>query len=196
MHVTQRAAVFEVEILEQAAGFVALRITGRDAEAAFRDEPGGHRWQRVPPNERKGRVQTSTITVAIMPEPHDDVLVIDPRDLEWKTSRGSGAGGQHRNKTESAVDVTHRPTGVTVHCENERSQQDNKRLALARLRAKLAEQKRAELASKAAAERKAQVGQGMRGDKRRTIRCQDGVVVDHVTNRTWRLREYLRGDLD
>jgi peptide chain release factor 1 len=170
-------------------------VSGRGAADAFRDETGGHRWQRIPPTEKRGRVHTSTITVAVLPEPSDVELALRPGDLEWRMSRGSGAGGQHRNKTESAVDLTHRPTGITVHCESERSQTDNKRLALGRLRARILAKLREESAAREASSRRQQVGQGMRGDKRRTIRTQDGSVVDHLTGRSWRLREYLRGEL-
>jgi peptide chain release factor 1 len=169
-------------------------VTGAGAEAAFRDEGGGHRWQRVPPNEKRGRVHTSTITVAVMPEPDERTLVVDPRDLSWKTTRGSGAGGQHRNTTESAVDLVHVPTGITVHVESERCQHQNKSLALARLRARLADAQRNARDAQRAADRRAQIGSGMRGDKRRTIRVQDGTVVDHVTGMTWRFRDYARGE--
>jgi peptide chain release factor 1 len=169
-------------------------VSGRGASEAFRDEAGGHRFQRVPPNERHDRVHTSTITVAVLPAPDEAALRVDPRDLEWKWSRGSGPGGQHRNKTESAVDLTHRPTGITVHCESERSRTQNQSIALNALRARIhAAQREAELSARAST-RRAQVGSGMRGDKRRTIRYQDDSVVDHETGRRWTLREYLRGD--
>jgi peptide chain release factor 1 len=169
-------------------------VLGSGAESAFAEEAGGHRWQRVPPTEKRGRVQTSTITVAVLPEPSEAQLRIAPGELEWKTSRGSGAGGQHRNKTESAVDLVHRPTGTTVHVESERSQLQNRATALARLRARLLADQKAEAAAARGAERRAQVGSGMRGDKRRTIRVQDGTVVDHVTGRSWRFRDYERGE--
>jgi peptide chain release factor 1 len=169
-------------------------VTGAGAYEAFRDEAGGHRWQRVPPNERRGRVHTSTITIAVLREPEASELVLDARDLEWRVSRGSGPGGQHRNKTESAVDLVHRPSGIGVHVESERSQHQNRAIALARLRARIAEEQGAQLSRARSAERRAQVGSGMRGDKRRTIRAQDGTVVDHPTGRAWRLRDYERGD--
>jgi peptide chain release factor 1 len=120
MRVEPHVVVFEIEILQSRAGYAVLRVTGAGAERAFADEPGGHRWQRVPPSERHGRVHTSTITVAVLPEPSERDLVIAERDLDWTYSRGSGAGGQHRNKTESAVDLTHRPNDIVLHCESER----------------------------------------------------------------------------
>lgn len=169
-------------------------MKGDGAQALFSEEAGGHRFQRVPPNERRDRVQTSTITVAVLEAPDEAELRIDPQDLEWRWSRGSGAGGQHRNKTESAVDLTHRPTGVTVHCESERSRSQNQSIALATLRARLAALRRESTLSTRAEARRVQVGSGMRGDKRRTIRYQDGTVVDHETGRRWTLRDYLRGE--
>lgn len=170
--------------------------SGKDAERIFRDEAGGHRWQRIPPTEKRGRVQTSTITVAVLAEPTEAQVNIDWRDIEVKTCRGSGAGGQHRNKTETAVQMKHLPTGVSVRCESERSQDQNKKTALAMLRARIWEAERNRVAGQRASERRQQVGSGMRGDKRRTIRCQDGQVNDHVTGRSWELKRYLRGDWD
>lgn len=170
-------------------------MTGAGAEAAFAHEAGGHRWQRVPPNDRRGRVHTSTLTVAVLPEVAAASLFVDPRDLQWRRSRGSGAGGQHRNKTESAVDLVHVPTGIVIHCESERSVHQNAAIAIARLRARLAAERDASARDERGRARRAQVGTGMRGDKRRTIRCQDGVVVDHLTGRTWRYKDYARGEL-
>jgi peptide chain release factor 1 len=169
-------------------------VSGRRAREVFADEPGGHRWQRVPPTERRGRVHTSTITVAVLPEPDALELVIDPRDLEWSMCRASGAGGQHLQKTDSAVQVVHRPSGLMVRCESERSQLQNRETALSVLRARLFAARREAQAAARAADRKQQIGSGMRGDKRRTIRCQDGVVVDHLTGRTWSFRDYQRGN--
>lgn len=186
--------VFDLEITEELPGKIVLRATGRGAEEAFRDEAGGHRWQRIPPNEKRGRVQTSTITVAVLPEPTESEVRIRPGDLEWMTCRGSGAGGQYRNKTESAVQLVHKPTGLMVRCESERSQHQNRATALALLRARLWAREREDQTKAYASRRKDQVGSGMRGDKRRTVRCQEGVVCDHWTGRTWTLREYERGD--
>lgn len=173
---------------------IVLKVSGKTAATVFRDEAGGHRWQRVPPTEKRGRVHTSTVTVAVMREPEPHQFKLDERDLEITTCRGSGAGGQHRNVTDSAVQVKHKPTGVMVRCETERSQMQNKATALALLRARLAERAESDRASKVADSRKAQVGSGMRGDKRRTIRQQDNQVNDHLTGRFWRYEEYVKGN--
>lgn len=161
----------------------------------FAHESGGHRWQRVPPNERHGRVHTSTITVAILREPTAAEVEIRDDDLEWSTCRGSGAGGQHRNKTESAVIVKHGPSGVSVRCESERSQRQNRATALGLLRARLLAAKEAATTAAYNAGRRDQLGSGMRGDKRRTVQMQNGLVVDHVRERRVEVRTYLRGDL-
>jgi peptide chain release factor 1 len=148
----------------------------------------------VPPTERRGRVHTSTITIAVLPEPLDAELRIAPGDLAWSTCRGSGPGGQHVNKTESTVIVTHLPTGLSVRSGAERSQHQNRATVLAVLRARLWEAETERRAGARAEARRRQVGSGMRGDKRRTVRCQDGVVTDHPTGRRWSLREYERGE--
>lgn len=168
-------------------------MTGEGARAVFADEAGGHRFQRVPPTEKRGRVQSSTITVAILDEAAEPTLDLREEDLEWSTCRASGKGGQHLQKTDSAVQLVHRPSGLTVRSEGGRSQHHNRRVALETLRARLLERSRATATSARAAERRDQVGSGMRGDKRRTIRVQDDTVIDHVTGRTWRYRDYVRG---
>lgn len=179
--------------MDERAGIAVIRVLGRGAAATFSQEAGGHRWQRVPPNERRGRVHTSTITVAVLSEPTEREVVLHDADLEVTTMRGSGAGGQHRNVTDSAVRIRHLPTGVEVRCESERSQHQNKETALGVLRARLQEHWRVEAAGERADDRRRQVGSGMRGDKRRTIRTQDDSVVDHVTGRAWRYKDYVRG---
>jgi len=175
---------------------MVLRVTGKGAEAAFAREAGGHRCQRVPPNEKRGRVHTSTVTVAVLPEASEVDVRLDPRDLEVRTCRGSGAGGQHRNVTDSAVQVKHVPTGLLVRCEAERSQAQNRDTALAVLRARLAAQAREAAVGAREAERRSQVGSGMRGDKVRTYRWQDDVVTDERTGARASLRRVLRGELD
>lgn len=169
-------------------------MSGDKAEATFANEAGGHRWQRVPPTERKGRIQTSTITVAVLPEPQAEEFKIDEKDLEWSTTISQGKGGQSVNTTYSCVILKHKPSGETVRCQNERSQLRNKQTALRVLRSRLLAQKEnAEHASESK-QRKDQIGSGQRGDKRRTIRVKDGQVNDHVTGQKWSLKKYLNGD--
>ena len=168
-------------------------MTGNGARALFEGEAGGHRFQRIPPTEKHGRVQSSTITVAVLGEVERGESVIRDHDLEWSTCRASGKGGQHLQKTDSAVQLTHLPTGIQVRCEGERSQRQNRTAALDALRDRLAGIERDRAAEQRAAERRGQVGSGMRGDKRRTIRVQDDTVTDHVTGRVWRYRDYVRG---
>ena len=170
-----------------------MKISGKGAERIFANESGGHRFQRIPSNERNGRVQTSTITVAVLPEPQAHELRIDERDLQWKMRRGSGPGGQHRNKVESCVDLTHKPTGITVTADS-RSQHENKVVALQVLRAKLLDKQKNHDTLVRNSSRQAQIGCGMRGDKRRTIRVQDNQVTDHELGRTMTYKDYAKGN--
>lgn len=186
--------VFSLVIVERRPGILVFRPDGPKAEALFQDEAGGHRWQRIPPTEKRGRVQTSTITVAVMGEDEVAGPQIREQDLIWRTCRGTGPGGQHRNKTESAVQLTHLPTGLSVRCDASRSQPQNRATALRMLQERLGDRERAAAGAEARAARRQQVGSGMRGDKRRTIRVQDGQVNDHVTGQRWDLKSYLRGD--
>lgn len=163
-------------------------------DEVFAGEAGGHRWQRVPPTEKRGRVQTSTVTVAVMPEPTAFQFVVRDQDLEVSTCRGSGPGGQKRNKTETAVQIKHRPTGLLVRCDQERSQPQNRAMALALLRARLWALESARRGADEAEARRLQLGSGQRGDKRRTIRVRADQVVDHVTGRSWSYKAYVRGD--
>ncbi len=126
--------------------------------------------------------------------PKESELRLHEDDLDWKTCRGSGSGGQHRNVTDSAVQLTHIPTGTSVRCESERSQHYNRTLALEMLRAKLLASQRTQASSSRAANRRSQLGSGMRADKRRTIRVQDGVVNDHILGKKWKLKDYMRGN--
>lgn len=153
------------------------------------------RWQRVPPTEKRGRVHTSTVTVVVLAEPSSSELKIDPRDLEEKFTRGSGSGGQHRNKTDTAVQLRHKPSGLSVRAEKGRSQTDNRATALRLLRAKLVEIQQRSAADERDRERRHQAGSGQRGDKIRTIALQRDQVVDHRTGRSCSAREYLRGRL-
>ena len=131
--------------------------------------------------------------MAVLHEPTDVQIRLDDRDLDYRTCRASGAGGQKVNKTDSTVQLTHRPTGLMVRVETERSQHQNRATALALLRARLWQSQHDSQAAARADDRRAQVGSGMRGDKRRTVAVQRGTVVDHVTGRSWSVRDYLRG---
>lgn len=192
----EHGGVFDLAVVSERPGLLVFKASGKGSDVAFANESGGHRWQRVPPTEKRGRMQTSTITVAVLPERSPTQVVINDGDLDWKFCRGSGAGGQHRNVTDSAVVLTHKPSGIVVRCESERSQHSNKETALEVLRARLWDAAHNQESAQASSSRREQVGSGMRGDKRRTIRSQDGVVTDHVLNKQWQLKRYLRGDWD
>jgi len=186
---------FEVAVLEQRPGLTVLRLRGEGAAKLAETEPGGHRWQRIPPTEKRGRVHTSTVTVAVLPEPKRVEATLNMAEIRIDTYRGSGAGGQHRNKTDSAVRATHLPTGLVACSESERSQRVNKEQALAALAARLA-QARAEAARGArAAQRREQVGSGMRSDKIRTIRLQDDTLTCHHSGKKYSVKAYLKGEL-
>lgn len=184
---------FDYELIDSTDSSITLQISGKNAENVFKNESGGHRWQRIPPTERKGRVHTSTITVSIMKEHEKQLFKIDEKDLQISKCRGSGAGGQHRNTTDSTVQIKHIPTGIIVRCESERSQHQNKDTAMKILYSRLMLLEESLQKSKMSNDKKQQVGSGMRGDKRRTIRQQDGQVNDHVTGATWRYEDYVKG---
>lgn len=159
----------------------------------FQNESGGHRWQRSPETDKEGRIHTSTITIAVLPEPQAHELKIDERDLEWKTRRGSGPGGQHRNKTESCVDLTHKPTGIKVTADS-RSQHENKVAALQILRTRLLNIQQSKDTADRNSSRREQIGCGQRGDKRRTIRVHTNQVTDHIMGRTMTYKDYAKGN--
>ncbi len=177
---------------------IIARVEGRGAFSRLKFESGTHRVQRVPETEAQGRIHTSAATVAILPEIDaiDDVE-INPVDLKIDTYRSSGAGGQHVNKTDSAIRITHLPTGIVVECQNERSQHANRDKALKRLKAELLEREREKQQQAEAASRKLQVGSGDRSQRIRTYNYPQGRVTDHRINLTlYRLPEILQGDLD
>ena len=193
---TRCGTVFDLELVDSRPGITVLRVTGKNAMGLFSNEPGGHRWQRIPPTEKSGRVHTSTVTVAILRVPTDKEMPIEDKDLRWTFCRSGGSGGQHVNKTESAVQLMHIPTGVMVRCESERSQNQNKITAKTLLMARLAGARDIEAASKINGSRKSQVGTGQRGDKVVTIRIQDDTVTHHITGKRTTASRYLKGYVD
>jgi peptide chain release factor 1 len=154
----------------------------------FAHEAGGHRWQ----GESNGQVHTSTVTVATLPDP-PVAMVIPDRDIVWTAQIGHGPGGQHRNKTASAIMATHTPTGLTAYCQSERSQHRNRASALAVLRARVWERQQAAQSAGRGDVRRAQIGSGQRGDKVRTYRLKDNVATDHRTGKKLRLDTVLAG---
>ena len=176
---------------------ISFMIEGDGAYSRFKYESGVHRVQRVPETESQGRVHTSTTTVAVLPEAEDVELEIDPKDLKIDTFRSSGAGGQHINKTSSAIRVTHIPTGTVVECQDERSQYKNKDKALKVLKSRLLKEKQDAQASEIAADRKSQVGTGDRSERIRTYNYPQGRLTDHRIGLTlYKLEDILNGNLD
>jgi peptide chain release factor 1 len=194
---------WKTEIISESAselgGFkeVVLRIAGPHVYGDLKFESGGHRVQRVPATETQGRIHTSACTVAVLAEPDESVAIqINPADLRIDTYRASGAGGQHINKTDSAVRITHLPTGIVAECQDGRSQHSNKAQALKVLTARIQEKDRAERAAKDAAERKSLIGSGDRSDRIRTYNFPQGRLSDHRINLTlYKLLNIMEGDL-
>ena len=176
---------------------VVLQIEGHNVYGALKFESGGHRVQRVPATETQGRIHTSACTVAVLAEPDEAVAIqINPADLRIDTYRASGAGGQHINKTDSAVRITHLPTGIVAECQDGRSQHSNKAQALKVLTARIHEKDRSERAAKDAAERKGLIGTGDRSDRIRTYNFPQGRFTDHRINLTlYKLLNIMEGDL-
>lgn len=176
---------------------VIFEVRGRGAFSRLKYESGVHRVQRVPVTEAAGRIHTSTATVAVLPEVDEVEVHIDPKDLEIEAYGSSGPGGQHMQKNATAIRITHKPTGIVVSCENERSQTQNKLRALAILRARLYEQERAKQQAEIAQARREQVGTGERSEKIRTYNYPQNRVTDHRIGLTlYRLPEIIDGDLD
>jgi peptide chain release factor 1 len=193
---------FETEVLSQSpaevGGFkeVTFAIKGEGAYSVFKYEGGTHRVQRVPKTESQGRIHTSTATVAVLPEAEEVEVEVDPNELQIDTFRSSGPGGQSVNTTDSAVRITHKPTGIMVSMQDEKSQLQNKERAMRVLRARLLEQKLADQQAEIASERRAQVGSGERSEKIRTYNFPQGRVTDHrVKHTSHNLDGVLNGEL-
>jgi len=192
------------ELVSESAGEVGgykevvIRIVGDGSYGKLKFESGGHRVQRVPATETQGRIHTSACTVAALPEPDEAQAVqINPADLRIDTYRASGAGGQHVNKTDSAVRITHLPTGIVAECQDDRSQHRNKAKAMQVLAARIKERERSERAAKEAATRKGLIGSGDRSDRIRTYNFPQGRLTDHRINLTlYKLQFVMEGELD
>ena len=194
---------FKTEVLyandTELGGFkeISFMISGEGAYSRLKFESGVHRVQRVPETESQGRIHTSTATVAVLPEAEDVDIEINPADLQIDTFRSSGAGGQHINKTESAIRITHLPTGTVVECQDERSQHKNRDKAMRVLKSRILEAERQKQASSIADERKSQVGTGDRSERIRTYNYPQGRVSDHRIGLTiYKLEQFLNGDMD
>ena len=176
---------------------LVLRVEGQDVYGMLKFESGGHRVQRVPATESQGRIHTSAATVVVMPEPDEATeITLNPADLRIDTFRASGAGGQHINKTDSAIRITHLPTGLVAECQDDRSQHRNKARAMAVLQARLRDKERAQRDATEAATRKSLVGTGDRSDRIRTYNFPQGRLTDHRINLTlYKLGTILDGDL-
>ena len=176
---------------------ISFSISGEGAYSRFKFESGVHRVQRVPETESGGRIHTSTVTVAVLPEAEEVDIAIDPTELQIDTFRSSGAGGQHVNKTESAIRITHIPTGTVVECQDERSQYKNKDRAMKILRSRLLEAEREKQSAEIADERRSQVGTGDRSERIRTYNFPQGRVSDHRIGLTlYKIDAIMNGDLD
>ncbi len=176
---------------------ISFNVIGDGAYSKFKFESGVHRVQRIPVTESNGRIQTSTVTVAVLPEVDDIEVEVNSADIKFESCKSSGAGGQHINKTESAVRLTHKPSGIVIECDQERSQLQNKEKALKLLYAKLYDIKQREQNEAIASARKSQVGSGDRSEKIRTYNFPQSRVTDHRINKTiYSLDAFLDGDMD
>ena len=176
---------------------IILRISGQDVYSQLKFEAGAHRVQRVPETEAQGRIHTSACTVAVLPEVDEVECAINPADLRIDTYRASGAGGQHVNKTESAIRITHIPTGVVVECQDERSQHKNRARAMSLLQSRILSAEQDKQSAEIAASRKSQVGSGDRSERIRTYNFPQGRLTDHRINLTlYRLESIMEGELD
>ncbi|HVI02337.1 MAG TPA: peptide chain release factor 1 [Enhygromyxa sp.] len=195
-----RLSIDQVQFSENSAGGfkeISGRVTGREVYAKLKFERGVHRVQRVPATESQGRIHTSTATVAVMPEAEEIDVEIDPSEIEFEAMRSSGSGGQHVNTTDSAVRITHKPTGIAIRVDQEKSQLKNRELALKRLRSKLLEIEIEKAEAERAASRREQIGTGERSEKIRTYNYPQDRITDHRVGLTrHNLNGFMDGDID
>ena len=176
---------------------ISFMITGKGAYSRLKFESGVHRVQRVPDTESSGRIHTSTVTVAVLPEVEDVEIEINPSDIKMDVFRASGAGGQHVNKTSSAVRLTHIPTGIVAECQTERSQVQNREYAMRLLRSRLYDMELSKQEKELASERRSQVGSGDRSEKIRTYNYPQGRITDHrIGYSIYQMDDFLNGNLD
>ena len=194
---------FKIEVLNsnetELGGYkeISFMITGKGAYSRFKFESGVHRVQRVPDTESSGRIHTSTATVAVLPEVEDVEVDLNPADIKMEVFRASGAGGQHVNKTSSAVRLIHEPTGIVAECQTERSQTQNREYAMRLLRSRIYQMEKEKQDKELASERKSQVGSGDRSEKIRTYNYPQGRITDHrIGMSIYQMDNFLNGDLD
>jgi len=194
---------FKTEIIDSSQSDVGgiktlvAQVEGSDVYDLFKYESGVHRVQRIPETEKSGRIHTSTVSVAILKSVSESEIKINPKDLKMDTFRSSGAGGQNVNKVETAVRITHIPTGMVVTCQTQRSQSQNRELAISILRAKLAEEQTKKITGEITAKRQAQIGTAERAEKIRTYNFPQDRITDHRVGKSWqRIEKILDGDLD
>ena len=194
---------FKIEVLNsnetELGGYkeISFMITGKGAYSRFKFESGVHRVQRVPDTESSGRIHTSTATVAVLPEIEDVEVDLNPADIKMEVFRASGAGGQHVNKTSSAVRLIHEPTGIVAECQTERSQTQNREYAMRLLRSRIYQMEKEKQDKELASERKSQVGSGDRSEKIRTYNYPQGRITDHrIGMSIYQMENFLNGDLD
>jgi len=187
--------VFDINVLKDLPGFLVFKVEGKKSNI-FKKESGTHRWQRVPPTEKRGRVHTSAVTVAVLENEQDTTIEMDMKDVDIRAYKASGKGGQHRNKTMSAIEVKHIPTGIKAQCTSERAQSDNKSKALELLRERLQELNTSSHNNQRVAERRDQVGYGLRSEKVQTVQEQNDQVVNHISGKRITCKQYFKGRID
>ena len=176
-------------------GIIVFKVNGANAKKCFAKEAGGHQWQRIPPTEKKGRVHTSLITVAVLPEIDRSKFKIPEKDIKIETTRGTGAGGQHKNTTDTAVRATHIPTGISVFIDS-RSQNQNKQDAIEILMGRLQSLEQERKHNERVDQRRNQIGDGERGGKVRVVREKDGFVINCQNNQQITCKDYFKGNLE